>query len=86
MISQEVQIKNESGLHARPATLFVKEANKFNSEIRVRNGDREVNGKSMLSLLTLEACKGVVVEIKAEGEDEEAAIQALVSFLAIVKE
>ena len=86
MISKEVKIKNESGLHARPASLFVKEANKFNSDIRVRNGEKEVNGKSMLSLLTLEACKGVTVEIKAEGEDEEAAMQALVDFLAVVEE
>jgi phosphocarrier protein HPr len=86
MISKEVKIKNKSGLHARPATLFVKEANKFKSQIRVRNGEKEVNGKSMLSLLTLEASKGVTVEIKAEGEDETAALQALVGFLAVVEE
>jgi phosphotransferase system HPr (HPr) family protein len=86
MISKEVKIKNKSGLHARPAALFVKEANKFKSVIRVRKGEKEVNGKSMLSLLTLEACKGVNVEIKAEGEDENAALQALVDFLAVVEE
>lgn len=86
MISKEVKIKNKSGLHARPASLFVKEATKFKSEIRVRNGEKEVNGKSMLSLLTLEACKGVTVEIKTNGEDEDAALQALVDFLAVVEE
>ena len=86
MISQEVQIKNKSGLHARPAALFVKEANKFKSEIRLRNGAKEVNGKSMLSLLTLEAYKGVTVEIKSTGEDEKDALQALVNLLAVVEE
>ncbi|MBI9050753.1 MAG: HPr family phosphocarrier protein [Anaerolineaceae bacterium] len=82
MISKKITIRNQSGLHARPATLFVKETNKFKSEIRVRKEDKEVNGKSILSILTLEAIQGSTIEIKADGIDETEALDALITLLS----
>jgi len=70
-------IRHEVGLHARPAALFVKTANRFTSQIVVEKDEQEVNAKSILSVLTLGAGQGAVVTIRAEGEDEVEAIEAL---------
>lgn len=70
-------IRHEVGLHARPAALFVKTANRFTSQIEVEKDEQEVNAKSILSVLTLGAGQGAVVTIRAEGEDEVEAIEAL---------
>jgi phosphotransferase system HPr (HPr) family protein len=70
-------IKNKVGLHARPASLFVREANKFKSVITVIHGDTQANAKSILNVLTLGANQGALISIRAEGEDAEAAVQAL---------
>lgn len=70
-------IKNKIGLHARPASLFVREASKFKSAITVIYGNAQANAKSILNVLTLGANQGAVISIRAEGEDAEAALQAL---------
>ena len=70
-------IKNKVGLHARPASVFVRAASKFKSAITVIHGDKQVNAKSILSVLTLGANQGAVISIRAEGEDAEAALKAL---------
>ena len=70
-------INNKVGLHARPASIFVREASKFKSTIKVRNGAREANAKSILNVLTLGEDMGSVITISAEGEDAEQALQAL---------
>jgi phosphotransferase system HPr (HPr) family protein len=70
-------IKNKVGLHARPASVFVREASKFRSAITVIHGDTQANAKSILNVLTLGANQGAVISIRAEGEDAEAALQAL---------
>ncbi|NMC54239.1 MAG: HPr family phosphocarrier protein [Chloroflexi bacterium] len=70
-------INNKVGLHARPASIFVREASKFKSTIKVRNGAREANAKSILNVLTLGADMGSVITISAEGEDADQALQAL---------
>lgn len=72
-----LKIKNKVGLHARPASLFVQEANKFNSTIMVTKGDTTANAKSILNVLTLGADQGSVVTIKAEGDDAEQALTAI---------
>jgi len=77
MPSIELTITNEVGLHARPAALFVQEASKFKSEISARNGDQEVNAKSILGVLMLGADQGCVITVTAEGEDAEAALEAI---------
>lgn len=77
MISRDVEIKNKLGLHARAAAKLVHTAAGFKSDIKIRKGDEEVDGKSILGILLLAAGKGSVVTIKADGEDERAAIDAI---------
>jgi phosphocarrier protein HPr len=70
-------VEHKVGLHARPAALFVRAAKKFKSDILVRKDEREVDAKSITSMLGLGAGQGAVITIKANGEDEGAAVQAL---------
>jgi phosphocarrier protein HPr len=72
-----LQIQNELGLHARAGTKFVQCASKFPCEITVLKGTSEVNGKSILSLLTLMAPKGTTLTIRARGERAEEAVAAI---------
>jgi phosphocarrier protein len=73
----EVILKNETGLHARPASIFIKMASKYSSEIKVIKDNKEYNGKSIIGILSMGAGKGTKLIIKAEGKDEEQAIEAL---------
>jgi phosphocarrier protein HPr len=77
LISRDVEIKNKLGLHARAAAKLVHTAARFKSDIKIRKSDEEVDGKSILGILLLAAGKGSVVTIKADGEDESAAIDAI---------
>ena len=77
MVSKEVVINNQVGLHARPATFFIQKANEFKSSIWVEKEDRRVNAKSLLGVLSLGIVKGTPVTIIADGADEEAAIETL---------
>ena len=78
LIERRVKIINVNGLHARPATRFAEMANKFNSEIFVRTEEKEeVNGKSIIDLLTLGARRGTEILITADGEDKEIALDVL---------
>ena len=70
-------IQNKVGLHARPAALFVQTAKKFKSKVLAIKDKREANAKSILSILTLGASQGAVVTVRAEGEDEAEAVEAL---------
>lgn len=84
MRAAQATIVNKLGLHARPAMTFVEEASRFAAEIRVRkSGDGEtVDGKSILQMLMLAGTCGTVIEISADGDDEGAAIDALVALVA----
>ncbi len=77
MISKEVVINNQVGLHARPATFFIQKANEFKSSIWVEKEERRVNAKSLLGVLSLGIVKGTAVKIIADGVDEEEAIETL---------
>ena len=70
-------IQNRLGLHARPAAMFVKVANKHRADIWVQIDGQRVNGKSILGLMTLAAGRGTRVVISAEGADAEKAVQEL---------
>lgn len=72
-----VTINHEVGLHARPASLFVQTAGKFSSDVQVIHGENKANAKSILSVLTLGAQQGAELNIIAQGEDEQEALQAL---------
>jgi phosphocarrier protein HPr len=75
--SSEVQIVNKYGLHARPAAELVKLANRFASEVWIRKEDTEVSGKSIMGVMMLAAECGSTVEIRARGDDSQAAVDAL---------
>lgn len=81
MKEEEVTIVPEEGLHARPAAEFVKAAKEYNSDIKVVKGETEANAKSSLKLMSLGAKKGDKLVIRAEGEDEEAAVQRLAALI-----
>lgn len=81
MFKDELILQNETGLHARPASLFVKEAAKFKSDIILIKDDKVYNGKSIMGLLSMGVAKGDKIIIQAEGEDEEAAVAELVDLL-----
>ena len=76
---RDVTIKNKLGLHARPASLFVQTASRFDSEISVRrkDGKEPADGKSLMSMLILTASCGTVLTIKGCGNDAAEAVQAL---------
>ncbi len=71
------EIKNKLGMHARAATAFVQTASRYECEIVVRKGKFQVNGKSIMGVLQLAACKGQSIELEADGHDCEAAVRAL---------
>ena len=81
MVSKEVVISNQVGLHARPATFFIQKANEFKSSIWVEKDDRRVNAKSLLGVLSLGIVKGTTVTIIADGADEEEAIVTLAELI-----
>ena len=77
MPEKEFTIVNPEGLHARPAAKFVKLSNQFQSQIWVKKGDDEVNGKSIMGLMMLAAEKGSVIRVSADGEDAENALEKI---------
>lgn len=81
MISEKIIIRNEVGLHARPASEFVRTAEKFSSSVRLCKDGIWVDGKSILAILTLAAEKGSEVILEVKGKDEEKAFKALKAVL-----
>jgi len=84
MYSGQVTIINKTGLHARPAADFVKEALKFKSSINIAKAgrpDEKVNAKSIVLVLSLSVANNERIEITAEGEDEQKAVQALIEIV-----
>mgnify|MGYP004451715607 FL=1 len=77
MVTQEVTINNEVGLHARPATFFIQKANEFKSGMWVEKEERRVNAKSLLGVLSLGITKGTTITLLADGSDEKEAVAAL---------
>lgn len=77
MITKEVVIDNQVGLHARPATFFIQKANEFKSSIWVEKDERRVNAKSLLGVLSLGIVKGTSVNLIADGVDEAEAVSTL---------
>jgi phosphocarrier protein len=77
LIDREIEIKNKLGLHARAAAKLVHTSARFKSDIKIRKGDEEVDGKSILGILLLAAGRGTVITIKANGDDEAEAVEAI---------
>ena len=81
MIKKEVTITNNIGLHARPATFFIQKANTFKSSIWIEKDDRKVNAKSLLGVLSLGIAQGMSIIIVADGSDENAAVDGLITLI-----
>ena len=82
MVIETVEIKNRAGLHARPAALIVKTANEIDSDIYLELDDMKVNVKSIMGIITLGANYKSKLTISAEGDDERAAVDAIVKLFA----
>jgi len=81
MFNKEVVVRCESGLHNRQATYFVQKANEFDCSIWVESGNRKMNAKSLLGIMSLGVVTGAVVTLSASGNDEQEAVNALEQLL-----
>lgn len=81
MTKKTTTIKNRAGIHARPATLIVKEASRFKSNVYIEKGSERINAKSILNILTLGGTYNSEITIIADGEDEVEAVDSLISLV-----
>ena len=80
-IEKEIIIKNKKGLHVRVASEFVKTASQFHSDVYLYKEDKETNGKSIMSLLTLEGTYNSAIKLVVEGDDAQEALDKLEKLL-----
>lgn len=80
MVSEKIVVKAKTGLHARPAAQLVALNKSYKSKIVISNSVKEVNGTSMISILSLGLKPGTEIEIRTEGEDEATAMEAVLDF------
>ncbi|PLT32173.1 HPr family phosphocarrier protein [Bacillus sp. V5-8f] len=81
MVEKQVEVRLKNGLQARPAALFVQEANRFSSEVFLEKDGKKVNAKSIMGLMSLAVSSGSFITLSVEGKDEEEAIEALQAFV-----
>ncbi|MGX9291693.1 HPr family phosphocarrier protein [Bacillus sp. A015] len=81
MVEETVTIQLKTGLQARPAALFVQEANRFGADIFLEKDGKKVNAKSIMGLMSLAISSGVTVKLIADGADEQEAIDTLTDFI-----
>ncbi|MCE7793110.1 HPr family phosphocarrier protein [Salipaludibacillus sp. CUR1] len=81
MIEKTITVKRKTGLQARPAALFVQEANRFSSEIFIEKDGKNVNAKSIMGIMSLAVGANKDIHLKVDGPDEQAAMEALVDFV-----
>ena len=82
MISKEVVVNNGTGLHARPATLLVKKASSFKSDVSIEFNGKNANVKSLIGVLSLGVTKGAKITVLASGDDEALAAEEIVNLIA----
>lgn len=82
MIKKEAVIRLENGLEARPIALLVQVASQFDSTVYLEYGDKRVNAKSIMGMMTLVLVAGDKVMVTADGEDENEAVDAIVTYLS----
>ena len=80
-IEKEFVVKNDQGLHARPAAMFVQITSKYNAHVTIAKGEEKVNGKSIMGILTLGAQKDSKVIVEVNGDDAEAALAEIEQFM-----
>ena len=81
MTSEDVTVVNQLGMHARAAAKFVHLATRYTARVKVARDQREIDGKSIMGILLLAAARGSTITISAEGQDERAAVHALVALV-----
>lgn len=81
MVEKKIIIKNKLGLHARAAVKFVNLANRFRSSVKIEKDGNEIDGKSILGILTLAAVQGTQIKLKVSGKDEDSALRALAALV-----
>lgn len=81
MLVKQIEVKLKTGLQARPAALFVQEANRFSADVFLEKDGKKVNAKSIMGLMSLAVGSGVVINIIADGDDEDRAISVLSEFI-----
>lgn len=86
MIEKEVSVKNSSGLHARPATLLVKKASSFKSDVSIEYNGKKANVKSLIGVLSLAVTKDAVIKVIASGDDEALAAEEIVKLVATLED
>ena len=86
MQSIKVKISNSTGLHARPATLLVKKASSFKSDISIESNGKKVNAKSLIGVLSLGATKDTEITVITSGEDEVEAVNELVKLIETLED
>jgi phosphocarrier protein len=82
LVVKRIKVTNDNGLHAHPSTLLVKKATQFRAELKIRKDEIEVNGKSLLGVLTLAAAYGTELELIANGIDEDELIKEIEKLFA----
>ncbi len=82
VVEKKLVVRNKLGLHARPAALFVQLASRFESDIVVKKGTKQVNGKSIMGILMLAAGKGSRILVSANGRDAQRAVEELERLLS----
>jgi len=86
MISKEVSVKNSSGLHARPATLLVKKASSFKSDVSIEYNGKKANVKSLIGVLSLAVTKDALIKVIASGDDEALAVEEIVKLVETLED
>jgi phosphocarrier protein len=81
VIEREAKIQNKLGLHARAASKFVGLAQRFAATITVNNGAQTANGKSIMSMMILQATCGTTINICTDGEDEQQALEQIIALI-----
>ena len=81
MVEKQVKVLLKTGLQARPAALFVQEANNFSSDVFLEKNGKKVNAKSIMGLMSLAVNSGTEIKLIVEGNDEEEALEALSTFI-----
>ena len=86
MVSKEVVVNNGTGLHARPATLLVKKASSFKSDVSIEFNGKKANVKSLIGVLSLGVTKGANITVTASGDDEALAAEEIANLIANLEE
>ncbi|MFZ4450945.1 HPr family phosphocarrier protein [Salibacterium aidingense] len=81
MIEKTAEVRLKTGLQARPAALFVQEANRFQSDVFIEKENKKVNAKSIMGIMSLAARTGETIKLTADGNDEEDAVEELAGFV-----